>query len=217
MRNLKISVEYLLHTARSDIEYLGDNWGKRVDNDTLRRGSTILRRLLLNGDLQKAWLAIGMIKEPHIIAPNLDLVIQSGQGSRIVSALAGGGEYDGTYVRLAVLNKGSTSIAIPDEAREFKFGLHGFVESTGIYLQGRKIKRKHIIKYVAEKLGGAHLDFKRTTQNNGDVYLLLDANVDHYQVLDKNGIYFELLSIGQRMACAPDIQEFIKLTKDRGL
>ncbi len=209
-----MSSEYLIHTAVSDLKYLGDNWGKQVDNDTLRRESTILRRLLVNGDLQKAWLALDLTHEPKIIAPNLDLVIQYRQGTRIVSGLAGGGEYDGVHARLAILNEGSVPINIPNEAKEFNYGLHSFVESTGIFLHRHKIKRKHIIKYVAEKLGGAHLDFERPRQNNGEVYLLLDANSEHFLILGKNAIYFELLSIGQNLTHAPDIQKFIKLAGD---
>jgi hypothetical protein len=45
----------LLKTVVEDLTYLKDEWDQNIDDAAIRRGSTVLRRLLVNGELQRAW------------------------------------------------------------------------------------------------------------------------------------------------------------------
>lgn len=194
--------DQLLAVVASDLAYLSANWGLTVDDDTLRRGSVTLRMLLLDGLLQRAWNEVGRKGEPTIIAPDLEAVLALRARSDIRHALAGGGAYEGLQARLALLERGSTPTDPPFGRGERYFGLRKFVNSCGLVLEWRRVRRREIISYVANKLGGAHLELNRSP---GSIYSHLDQHAGSFDVHGKNAIYFELLSIGQLVSEAPDI------------
>jgi len=66
----------LIRTVASDLTFLASTWGTRVDDDFLRRGSTQLRMLLVDGLLQRAWKAAGLEREPIIKTPHLEPSLQ---------------------------------------------------------------------------------------------------------------------------------------------
>lgn len=207
-----MTINTLLEVVTSDLQYLKANWTPEVDDHSLRRGSTILRMLLVEGNLQRAWKSVGMKGKPTIIAPRLEVLLDGKDKSSIVAAFAGGGEYKGIYVALGVINRGSKAARYsPQDSKptEHPFGLREFMESCGVFLNGEKIKRRDVVKYVANKLGGAHLDFTRKDAGRDHVYVLLDTVGPLFQVLDKGIVYYELLSIGQLLIRSPDIQVFM--------
>jgi hypothetical protein len=74
------------------------------------------------------------------------------------------------------------------------------------------VRRHLVIKYVANKLGGIHLDPKRDLKKDEEVgFSLLDQIADTYQVAGKQAIYFELLSIGQSISASPDVDRFLEV------
>ena len=198
----------MLKTVVSDLEYLGATWGSTVDDDTLRRGSAQLRILLVDGMLQRAWKAAGFDREPTVIAPCLETFLDRKDSHKIWRAFAGGGNYEGIYAAFGILQEGSGPVSAPEGSNpiEYPFGLRKFTESCGIYAEKRKIKRREIIKYVANKLGGTHLDSDRSDPTYGT----LDKVFDTFNVMGKKTVYFELLSIGQLLARSPDIKKFIE-------
>jgi hypothetical protein len=56
---------------------------------------------------------------------------------------------------------------------DYEFPLHEYKDSCSIFIRGKKIKRCHVIAYVANKKGGAHLDHSR--RKDEEAYRLLDA------------------------------------------
>jgi hypothetical protein len=68
-------------------------------------------------------------------------------------------------------------------------------------VEGEVFRRREIIQYVANKLGGAHYDERRDERER-----LLDYAQEAYKVADKKPIYFELLSTGQKLVRSPDIE-----------
>jgi len=207
----------LFETVVSDIEYIENTWNGKVSNHTLRRGSTILRMLLVQNDLQKAWKAIGFSGEPHIIAPRLESILDVNNEKLIYFGLAAGGEYDGVELALATALKGDRSqIRSPESPEDsninYKFKLNQFKESCGVFMCGLRIKRREIITYVANKLGGAHLDFNRKSKGD-NVYKILDKNKGAFRIENKDIIYFELLSIGQCISKSPDIKLLVNKVK----
>jgi hypothetical protein len=88
-------------------------------------------------------------------------------------------------------------------------GLRAFAEATCIIVRGEQVNRRRLIKYVANKLGGAHHDTKRGTDHEEHLYSLLDESRQTMQLMGKPTVYFELLSIGQALARSPDIRLLI--------
>jgi hypothetical protein len=208
--------DYLIKTIASDIEELKKSWGPAVDNDTLRRASPILRRLLIYGDLQKAWKAVGFEKELRIIAPFLEPLLDADVNHTIVAAVAGGGEFHGKIFQLFYVSEGSEPVLPPegmDSLDEVEFGLQGFMSSCGLFLEGERVKRKSIVNYLANKLGGTHLDFKRTRKGDEQIYSLLDRHKGSFLEGEHDWYYLEVLSIGQLVSKSPDIQRFLERAK----
>lgn len=60
----------LLRIVFEDLKYLGEQWDASIEEASLRISSPVLRRLLVHGQLRRAWKATGFIKEPQIRAPS---------------------------------------------------------------------------------------------------------------------------------------------------
>src|SRR5262245_46635204 len=85
----------LLAVVAADLNYIRQEWNESVEDDALRRGSTVLRRLLVEGDLQRVWRAVGFEREPTITCSTLQPVLKSEPLERIAFASAGGARYQG--------------------------------------------------------------------------------------------------------------------------
>jgi hypothetical protein len=81
----------LLATVKSDLAFLEDEWDESIDEHSLRRSSTVLRRLLVNGDYGKAWRIAGEPKEPRLEAVDLSNNLAGLELARVFFATAGGG------------------------------------------------------------------------------------------------------------------------------
>jgi hypothetical protein len=91
-----------------------------------------------------------------------------------------------------------------------KMNLNDFIEAPCLVLYGELISRRELIKYVSNKLGGAHSDTKRSSTDRS--YLAMDKarKDDKIQLAGKPLIYFEMLSIGQALAASDEINAFLK-------
>jgi hypothetical protein len=199
----------LVTTVASDLRFLASTWGTQVDDDSLRRGSAQLRVLLVDGALQRAWKALGFDREPIIKGPQLEPFLNV--NADIEFALAGGGNYEGVQGAFAIFNKGSMpAIDPPNADLEYAFGLKRFGESCSMFVNGLRVSRRDVVKYVANKLGGAHLDFSRTEEKSA----ALRSMEARFKYFGKNAVYFELLSIGQLIAQSASVQRFLSRQPD---
>jgi hypothetical protein len=201
----------LIQVVTADLRYLKSEWNESVDDDALRRGSTVLRRLLVDGELQRAWKAAGLEKEPVVTCSTLKPILNSERVERIRFAAAGGAHYHGAELRGALMVnyaktpdqiKSDYEAGLPAE----ELGLRRFVEAPCIVVAGQLVVRRVLIKYVTNKLGGAHHDRKRGTDYEEQLFVLLDEARAQIRLLDKPAVYFELLAIGQSLASSPDVQ-----------
>lgn len=201
-----------VQTVTSDLAFLMTEWNDKIDDQSLRRSSPVLRRLLVEGELQRAWKLAGYPGEPLIVGSTLEPLLACVPLDRIRMASAGGGEYQGNALR------GSTEIvgtlSLPEiqaiQARglpEAKLSLRRFVEATCLVLNGQPVSRRSVIKFVANRLGGVHSSNK-TERKHEEIYKLLDAARDTYLLLEKPVIFFELLSTGQALARSADLRTF---------
>lgn len=164
-------------------------------------------------------------KEIRILAPEICRLITEAELKQKKYYQAGGAKYKGTQVQSTSMVDRALS---PEEisayyertknviGKSYPVNLSVFLKQTSFVVDGVLINREEVIKYVANKLGGAHYDSSRTnsTQKSGpsleDKYALLDKTRREIKVADKNAIYYELLSIGQRIVNSRDVQHLKK-------
>ena len=82
-------------------------------------------------------------------------------------------------------------------------------------VKGTKFTHYDIIDYISNKLGGVHIDLNRSRQKD-DKFKVLDESIS-LQILDKDYIYYQLLSIGQALAQSDDAKRFVDKAKSIGL
>lgn len=54
-----LSEEQLIDIVGADLLFLREEWEASIDDHSLRRSSTVLRRLLVENELQRAWKKAG--------------------------------------------------------------------------------------------------------------------------------------------------------------
>lgn len=211
---------YVIETVAQDLSFLRESWDESIDDASLRRSSNVLRMLLVDGNYGRAWRLAGFSQEPRIIATDLSANLGTIDRSRIVYAQAGGARFQGMELAGALMvNYAMTDRELAQRTGNrssplrSEYGLSQFVESDCIIYKGVHIKRREIIQYVANKLGGAHLDVNRSlSKEHKDV--LLDELRNTMQLVGKPSIYFELLSIGQAIAQAKDTLRFLERVRN---
>ena len=202
----------LLEIVAEDISYLQEEWGHAIGNHALRRGSTVLRSLLVQQQLHRAWNLAGFDGKLQITASSLKETLKIIPKEKIIFAAAGGAFYKDVAIRGALVidkaNLTESEISAIDSAGfpEETSVLHEFVEAPCIVAEGQVISRRTLINYVANALGGAHYDPKRDRKKTGKVFSLLDRAATKFEFEDKNLVYFELLAIGQSIAKSRDVE-----------
>lgn len=198
----------LLAVVCEDLEYLRTEWFGNIEDPVIRRGSTVLRRLVVDGDLQRAWKASGRTGQPQITSATLTPTIDAIPLSKLRFAAAGGAKHRGMTVW--GITEGSYRVT-PELLARVKqrtvpvatCPLKTFAEAPAIIVEGEQIPRRVVIKYVANKLGGAHHDAKRGDSKEEALFARLDSITTY--VREKQAVYYELLSAGQALASAPDL------------
>jgi len=177
-------------TVLEDLNWLRDEWWlgqpDKLTEGHLRRGSTTLSLLLVDGLLGKAWRQHGFEREPMLIGPDIVAIAQT-QGLRLdlaAGCIAGGGRQNGTDVSFigafridnpstgvlanaeegfAVCVTSIARIASPappsydlEPLVEKNWSLSSYLESAGAVRKGQIITRREIIKYFRNHKGAAH-------------------------------------------------------------
>lgn len=97
------------------------------------------------------------------------------------------------------------------ERRWAPYWLSGFLRSEAAIIDGLEISRRHIIKYVANRLGGVHSGSQNSVRD-ASVYERLDSY--HVTSTGINSIYLELCSIGHCLAWSSDAYRFEEAFRD---
>jgi hypothetical protein len=153
-----------LIAVAEDLEYLSQ-WGSDISNADIRRGTAILRRLLVEDAYGAAWRAIGQPKQPSIPAVDLALMLGN-QANQVVFALAGGALFRGVQMACMMMNKGTVPLGgappvpIREDGYPFErmFTLSEYLSSASGVVDGRSFNRREVIKYLANIKGGVHLN-----------------------------------------------------------
>jgi hypothetical protein len=210
---MKFDIRAQLTRVAEDLEHLRDDW-LNPKNAAIRRGSVTLRLLLADGVLQRAWKESGFERQPTIVAPRLEPVIEK-QGAAIRFASAGGATDQGVTIA-GVLS--ATAPLPPDDfsPEGYPFKLNEFIESASIVIHGEILKRREIVKYFAHIEGGAHLRLSPRVRNDEEALVrAIEKWNGEIQLVQRDALYFELLSIGQAVGRSEDVQRLIAAIRER--
>lgn len=216
-----------LRIIASDLRYIAKEWNTKIDDDSVRRDCVLLHKLLIEGNLSKAWRAVGFTKEPRIFAPVLETI---GGRKRADFIQTGGAHYGGIEVRDLEVHSDES---LPSEYAKRGPGIYvekepaykrakkplwltQFLNDTCMIIEGIEISRNDLIVYIANTLGGKHIDWQREFKHQSGraaKFEALDSVFQTMKTADKESTYFELLSIGQSLANSRDIHKLIKKIK----
>lgn len=218
--------EEFLEVVRQDLELLHKEWGADVQDEQLRRLSGILRRFLIDQELQRAWKMAGFTGQPRITAGTLRHMINTVDKSRFYLATVGGANHRHVHVACAYMMFPPPT---PEEAAKLNPGseppqetlpLSKFVDEPCMVVQGELISRRVLTKFAAESLGAVHCGTKSGKQNDKkkfNQYLnsLLNQVRKQVGLNDLHVVNHEVLSIGQALLASPDIQRLREGLRDR--
>ena len=203
-----------IRTVVEDLEYLRDTWTGTIPDTEIRRGSAILRRLLVEDELGRAWRAAGNAQQPTIPAADLEAMLGHYPRRGVACALAGGALHGGIYAAGIIMVDGPKP---PEPAtRDVEllmnrpYTVPQYLESACAYVRGTPITRRDLVKYMANVKGGVHLGSNSHARQRAKELIsrvrVLEGLVNHHS---KDGLFFELLSMGQSIGKSPDCHHLI--------
>jgi hypothetical protein len=203
-----------LIAVAEDLEYLAQ-WGSQISNAEIRRGTAILRRLLVEDTYRAAWRTIGEAKQPTLLAVDLSQML-GGKSHEVVYALAGGALFRGLHMACLMLNKGSHAIGgeppkpIRDNGYPFErlFTISEYLPSLSGIVEGRSFNRREVIKYIANVKGGIHLSAKARKAEK-DLISRLGKIEKKILVHNSDGLLVEAVAIAQALGGSSDAKSFI--------
>lgn len=208
-----------LKVIAEDLELLRDVWKHDYPEPDIRRGSAILRRLLVDGEYLHAWKMVGFDKQPSLRAVNLLNLIKGIPESQIIVSLAMGAHYRDAYWAGVCLAPNNMQI----QTHETKFDnssypgeqtyyLSDFLGSSSGIANSKHITRRDVIKYVANVLGGVHINPKQRKEEEK-----LVARVGKFhkkiQLQNSDGLLIELTAIAQAVGQSNDCTALINKIK----
>lgn len=206
----------LIRVVAEDILYLRENWRRGASEVALRNGSVILHKLLVEGGsgfLSQAWSALGLGRGPLIPTPRPFYFPGPWPVFSTTAIAWNGTNLLGSYkVWEGVLSQ--EQMAANRRAGErFDFedlSLPQFSRSTSVTARGVSVSRGTVVKYLAYKRGGKHLDSNREQGDLGKQFEVLDkSRIEPLQILGLELAYFEALSVAQLLFSAPDVSRFL--------
>lgn len=203
-----------LIAVAEDLEYLA-GWGAEITAGEIRRGTAVLRRLLVEDAYGTAWRAIGLTKQPSLIAVNLDLMLGN-DSNQVVYALAGGANFRGMQMACMLVNKGARPVGgnptepIREDGYPYEspFSLSEYLASKSGVVDGHSFNRREVIKYLANVKGGVHLSAQ---QRKAEEKLIarLGKIEKKMTVHNTDGLLVEAVAIAQALGNSSDAKSYI--------
>lgn len=211
---------HFLATVLEDLDFLEESWGNSISEAQIRRTSPVLRSLLVHGKIKEAGAMLD--QRIRILTPLSSLEENLPDSESITFFMSGGASTNkGRVERLIEYNRTFTAEEVK-KMYDDNQGLEGkskavpvdtFLNQVSFMYGVSRIKRKTVIKYMCNKLGGAHYDPKRVaptsllTENEDEQYSFLDIIYNTWKSLDMNVIHLEMLGIGQRFINSSDVNK----------
>ncbi|MCW6532132.1 hypothetical protein NED98_17930 [Sphingomonas sp. MMSM20] len=200
----------------------------------IRRGSAALRRLLVEDYLGAAWREFGFKKQPIVLGPDV-IALAAKQGheiGRVAALIAGGATINGlqaAMIGFARVDHPDTGVSadaeegfavasfniLRDARRQpedndlaglvnTRWHLSNYLDAPGAIRRGEEIPRRDIVGYVANVGGGVHL--RATNKKKEKIYAFVEELINKVRVDTMDGIFFEILSIGQAIGRSEDLR-----------
>lgn len=218
----------LVTVVAEDLRYLARPTQDQPTRTDVRLIATVLRRLLLHGDYGRAWRLMGNTGEPSLRARDPEPMMRSVPNPMWIHYV-----YAGGYSFGGANHQGLGMVVVPasEQAGREAFGvnswddiqlhhsvtrtynLSAYLGSTCIQIATNKIKRGELLRYVANKLGGAHLDRKRSKARDQELSVLLDRG--QLCVAGLPGPYFEVLTMAWDLARSDHAHQLVQAVMER--
>lgn len=224
-----------------DIEWFEREWCTLYEPPSdadIRRGSAVLRRLLVEDWLGKAWRNFGFQKQPSVTGPDtVALAAKHGHKIRHIGSLVSGGAtingiqfamigharidnsetgtsadaYEGFgvapfYIARDARSKGEENELTPLINRVWP--ISNYLNAPGAVRRGETISRRDIVSYFANVAGGVHLGPAKHSKQQ--TYALIDELLNKVGADIMDGLFFELLSIGQAVGRSEDLKGLVE-------
>ncbi len=187
----------LVQVVWEDLGHIVSSWPEgEVDDATLRRESTVLRRFLAYDDLIKVWVTVMGRGAPFMVAAS-NVAVVDGKRLHQMDFCSSSEVRQPTGTSYSVLVKvGDLSEKMPvGLSRTAPMKLKKFIFGYSCVVQGVLIRRNDVVQFVANKLGGAHYDTGRQKPNDEAL-----SKLGSYTVMDRDAVYYEMLAVGQALA-----------------
>ncbi len=105
---------------------------------------------------------------------------------------------------------GLTTPSALDGLVERSWRLNDYLDAPGAVRRGTLVSRREIIQFFSNFAGGVHLDrISKLRRDKTPRYEFISELERRVRADIKDGLYFELLSIGQAIGRSPDLQELV--------
>lgn len=210
--------EYLIKRVVQHLRYLRDNWGDNIELEEVVRSSNVLRMLLVDDNLGRAWRLCSYTFSIRLRVFTLTRILSEYDNDKILTAWTGGARYRGVNWALGIAVLGKDECADKSSRVDLHYQeltLEEYRKSACMVVRVKnvgliEINRLEFIKYVANKLGGTHIDFNRKSNMLLEQKFIALDEAHNYVDLDKNVIPYQLLSIGQELVGSRHIQRLMK-------
>lgn len=194
-----------------DIAYFrswaGGAWSLEPGDDALRRGSAVLRRLLVEGEIQNAWKHHGFTKSPLVTANLIDAEATAHLSP--VHVISAGGPH---IAELQIEGfhddrppRGYDPKAPFPVRQGCEVPLSTYVQSPAILVNGEPVSRREVIQYVAYERGGVHPISSRGRKRIEERVKKIQRIGAHIEIGGKELIYSELREIGRVIGESADL------------
>jgi len=209
-----------LVAVAEDLRYLA-GWGGQITDAEVRRGTAVLRRLLVEDAYGHAWRTIGQQKEPTLLAVDLDQLVRP-ITIPIHLALAGGANFRGMQYAALLVHRGASPLGgnPPKPIREggypFEraYTISEYLASASGIVDGCKFNRREVIKYIANVKGGVHLSPKQR-KTEAKLVARLGKAEKKLMIQMSDGLLIEAVAIGQALGTSDDARKYISLILDK--
>ncbi len=210
MSNLTPRERELLRITAADLQYIADRWNVNPTDDDLRRDAAMLRRLLVEGDLLRA---VQLLETSFYILATIDItgLIEI---AKTEFYLAGGGRIVGVGTVQALLVTAGKDIKhdFIKGSRNQKYDIGQFMATPCLVYEGDAFNRVELIKYIANKSGGAHYEIEE--KKLARMRALDNAHQYMRTLGERSPVYYELMSAGQALTKTKYSQQLLRKIKE---
>lgn len=148
--------------ALEDLTYLREMTGRSTpDSAAVRRSSSILRRLLVERDLER--VSSPRIGSPSIIARNIESIVRIAEQNKVFIVSTADIKFAGHSFGSIVVGPypGDPNRPLLDDG-SISLSLSSFMRQEAICFRGSWISRREVLKYVANVASGVHTGSTKT-------------------------------------------------------